>query len=179
MSSPFCDITLAVTDAVEFLSSGTGAGAMVLPGFTAPALPAGVTAVPPGSLTRIFALVAKMKLNAGYTEPIGSAMLIIGAEEDPATHLVPKMNLELVRIGGVEYVRVKFFKYTHMGVYMESRRGTGDWEFLAIDTESPYDDTRPLLVAGVPEEREYRMCYWDKGTANGEWTAVEKITVGL
>ena len=36
-----------------------------------------------------------------------------------------------------------------MGVY-ESRRGAGVWEFLAIDTESPYMDERQLLGAGHP-----------------------------
>ena len=34
-----------------------------------------------------------------------------------------------------------------MGVYIESRRGTGVCEFLAIDTESPYEDERPLVAA--------------------------------
>ena len=46
------------------------------------------------------------------------------------------------------------------------------------DTESPYVDARPLLVAGQPETREYRMRFWDKGTPNGEWTDVAKETVG-
>jgi hypothetical protein len=64
-----------------------------------------------------------------------------------------------------------------MGVYIESRRGTGDWEFLGIDTESPYKDERALLVATQPEIREYRMRFWDKGTPNGGWTDVVKVTV--
>ena len=59
----------------------------------------------------------------------------------------------------------------------ESRRGTGAWEFLAIDTESPYEDERPLLQAATPEVREYRMRFWDKGTPNGDWTDVVKVTV--
>ncbi len=47
----------------------------------------------------------------------------------------------------------------------------------AIDTESPYMDERPLLVAATPEVREYRMRFWDKGTPNGDWTDVVKVTV--
>jgi hypothetical protein len=39
---------------------------------------------------------------------------------------------------------VKFIKEGHVGVWIESRRGTGDWEFLTIHTKSPYIDTRPL-----------------------------------
>lgn len=63
------------------------------------------------------------------------------------------------------------------GRNIESRRGGGTWAFLAIDTESPYLDDRPPLAAGQPEVREYRMRYWDKGTPNGEWTDMAKITV--
>ena len=38
-------------------------------------------------------------------------------------------------------------------------------------------DERPLLAAGTPEVREYRMRFWDKGTPNGDWTDVVKVTV--
>lgn len=49
----------STTDAVDDVLTGSGTGAMVLPTFTAPALPAGVTAALPGTLNRIFALIAK------------------------------------------------------------------------------------------------------------------------
>lgn len=48
---------------------------------------------------------------------------------------------------------------------------------MAVDSESPYLDERPLLVAGTPEVRKYRLRYWDKGTPNGDWSAVLNITV--
>jgi hypothetical protein len=34
-----------------------------------------------------------------------------------------------------------------------------------------------LLVATQPEVREYRLRFWDKGTPNGDWCDVVKITV--
>jgi hypothetical protein len=40
------------------------------------------------------------------------------------------------------------------------------------------NDDRPLLVAGTPEVRKYRLRYWDKGLANGDWSATATITVG-
>jgi len=49
---------------------------------------------------------------------------------------------------------------------------------LAIDTETPYLDNTPLLTANTPETREYRMSSWNKGEANGDWTAVQKVMVG-
>ena len=69
------------------------------------------------------------------------------------------------------------FQSGHQGVYLESRRNNGAWEFLAIDTESPYDDERALLVPDTPETREYRLRFWDKGTPNGDWSPVQKVTV--
>lgn len=165
----------STTDAVDDVLEGAGASAVVLPTFTAPALPAGVTATPPGLLTRIFALIAKMKLSAGYTEAIGTDLGIVGTEgTEKAT---PKFLIAPEQGEGCQCVKLTFYKYGHMGVYIESRRGTGAWEFLAIDTESPYMDERPLLVAGQPEVREYRMRFWDKGTPNGDWTDVQKVTV--
>lgn len=165
----------STTDAVDDVLTGSGAGAMVLPTFTAPALPTGVTAALPGTLTRIFALVAKMKLSGAMTEAIATDLGIIGAEE--TAKATPKFSAEAEQGAGCQCVRLRFAKYGHMGVYIESRRGTGAFEFLAIDTESPYEDERPLLVDGQPEVREYRMRFWDKGTPNGDWTDVVKVTV--
>jgi hypothetical protein len=147
----------------------------VLPTFTAPALPVGVTAALPGTLTRIFALIAKMKFSSAMTEAIDTDLGIIGSEATEKT--VPKFITEMLQGSGCQCVKLTFYKYNHMGVYIESRRGTGAWEFQAIDTENPYMDERPLFVAGTPEVREYRMRFWDKGTPNGDWTDVVKVTV--
>ena len=167
--SPSC------TGAVDELLTGSGGNALVLPTFTAPALPTGVTAALPGVLTRIFSLISKMKLHANYTEAIGTDLGTVGLVETEKP--VPKFLADLQQGVGCQCVKLTFYKYTHMGVHIESRRADGAWEFLGIDTESPYLDDRPLLVAGQPEVREYRMRFWDKGTANGDWTDVVKVTV--
>ena len=165
----------STTDAVDDVLTGSGTGVMVLPGFTAPALPTGVVAQLPGTLTRIFALIGKMKLSAGYTETIGTDLGVVGSEETDKS--APKFLIEMLQGANYQSSKLVFYKYGHMGVHIESRRGTGAWEFLAIDTESPYVDDRPLLVAGTPEIREYRMRFWDKGTANGDWSPVQKTTL--
>jgi len=134
-----------------------------------------VTAAPPGALNRIFALIAKMKLSAGHTEAIGTDLGIVGSAETEKA--LPKFSADLLQGGGCQCMKLTFYKYTHMGVYIESRRGTGASEFLGIDTESPYEDERPLLVAGTPEVHEYQMRFWDKGAPNGDWTDVVKVMV--
>ena len=168
----------AATEAVDLLLTGTGASAVVLPTFTAPTLLAGVAAVPPGALTRIFDLVAEMKDADAYTDTIGQDLQIIGPEES-ASHAAPALKLKVEQGAGSECVKISFVKYGHMGVYIESKRGAANapWEFIGIDTESPYMDERPLLVATTLEVREYRVRFWDKGTPNGDWCDVGKVTV--
>lgn len=166
----------STTDAVDDVLTGAGTVAVVLPTFAAPALPAGVTAALPGALNRLFALIGRMKLTASYTDSIGSDLGLVGAAETEKP--LPKFSAKTEQGGGGgEIVRLVFSKYSHMGVYIESRRGTGAFQFQAIDTESPYLDDRPLLTAGQPEVREYRLRFWDKGTPNGDWTDVAKVTV--
>ena len=165
----------STTDAVDDVLTGSGPDPVTLPSFTAPALPAGVTARLPGALLRIFTLVAKIKLAGSYTEAIGTDLGVIGQEE--TARPAPKFTATLEQGPGCQCVRLVFFKYNHMGVSIESRRGGTDWQFLAVDTESPYLDERALLVTSQPEVREYRMRFWDKGTPNGDWTDVVKVTV--
>ena len=60
-----------------------------------------------------------------------------------------------------------------------SLRTLKNWEektmHKALHFSAP--DTRPLLVPGVAEVREYRAMFWDKGQPSGEWCDVAKITV--
>jgi hypothetical protein len=165
----------ATTDAMDAALTGASEAAVTLPTFVAPPLPAGVVAAPAGLLNRIFALNIRSKATGTYTEAIGADLGIIG-QEDTAVHPAPKVNATVEQGPDCQCVRIGFYKYGHMGIYLEGRRGAA-WEFLAIETNSPYVDLRPLLNATQPEIREYRMRFWDKGTPNGDWTDVLKVTV--
>ena len=171
----------AATSAMDLLLSGSGPDAVVLPTFTAPALPPGVASVPPGALNRTFDLIQIIKNSTGYTETIGHDLGILApATATPAgtTQSAPVLKLVLVQGAANQAVNLGFLKNGHTGVWIESQRGTGAMEFLAIDTEVPYLDDRPLLVAGTPEVRKYRLRYWDKGNPNGDWSDTATITVG-
>ena len=171
----------AATSAVDLLCYGSGPTALVLPTFTAPALPANVASVPPGVLTRLFDLVQIIKNSAGYTDAIGEDLGIVApatATPAVAAREAPVIKAKLVDGAENQAVNLGFLKNGHMGVLIESQRGEGAMEFLAIDTEVPYHDDRPLQAAGVPEVRQYRMRYWDKGTPNGDWSATLTVTVG-
>ncbi len=90
---------------------------------------------------------------------------------------MPEFTLTVQQGTTSQIVRIDFTKHGHKGVYIESRRNAGAWEFLAIDTTKPYLDERPLLAAPAAESREYRLRWWDD-TPNGDWSPIQKATVG-
>jgi len=165
--------SLSATEYVEAALTGT---AGTLPVFTVPDLPDGTAPCPAGCLTRTFAFVQRMKDAPGWTPTMGQDLRVIGAE-NTADHPAPKFSLNVGQGADCQCVAIPFTKYTHEGVVIQSRRGTGDWETIATTTARSFTDERALLVAGQPEVREYRLRYWDKGIANGPWSEVQKATV--
>jgi hypothetical protein len=99
--------------------------------------------------------IRKIKTNDAFTDAMGKDLGIIGSPEDmDAESMKPKLSGEAFP----GYVRLKFTKKGLDGVNIYTRlKGQSQWTFLARDTVSPYDDTRPLSQTGVPETREY-MC---------------------
>jgi len=178
------DFAPACTSSLETLTIGTGNEAYVFKPYTAPdlpTLPVGIT-VTPGALTRTFGLVQVIKGLSPYTQDMGIDMGIVGPEAPPppppGDAPVPQLIVSAIPGDENEVGRVKYFKYGHEYVMLESRRGGGAWEHLAQSAKSPFLDTRPLLVAGQAEVREYRGRYYDKGANSSGWSDVAKVTVG-
>jgi hypothetical protein len=96
----------------------------------------------------------KMKTNDAFTDAIGKDMGIKGSSQDVDREAAkPKLSGEAFS----GYVRLKFSKNGLDGVNIYSRlKEQGNWNFLARDTNSPYDDHK-TLANGTPEIREY-MC---------------------
>jgi hypothetical protein len=155
---------------------GTGSGSELV------ALPVHVVFDPepvpvlPGVLTRLFNLIQRIKMATTYNLVVGKDLGIIGTQST-ADSDVPDFTVTTERGPTIERVKLNFTKYSHGGVVVESRRNNGEWEVLGIVVTKPWYDERALLVDTVPEVREYRLRWWDKGEANGEYTAVQKVTV--
>lgn len=132
----------------------------------------------PGILKRLFNQIVRIKAHAAYTPAMGADLQIIGPE-DTSDHPTPEFKLKVVDGVDHQMVNIKFTKFGHDGVYIEFRRNGGAWSYLAVDTNSPNDDNTPLLAPPAPEQREYRMRFWDAGEANGDWSAVQKVMVGV
>lgn len=131
----------------------------------------------PGILNRLANLVQRIKLSPGYNESIGQDLGIVGTQ-NIITHPVPEFSLVYDRSDGKDRVKIAFTKYEHEGISINGRRNNGEWEHLGIATTKPWHDDRPLLTAGLSEMREYRLCWWDKNYANGDYSPIQIITVG-
>lgn len=173
----------ACTAALATLSDEEGATPFVLPVFTAPPLPGASGAlpatvpVPAGALRRIFSMVQTIKARREYTEAMGLQLGIVGAE-DATVRSTPGVTTRLEQGPVCQGVRFTIQHYAHEGVVLESRRGGGDWEPLAVVLSGTFVDARPLLQAGVPEVRQYRLRFYDDAAANGDYTDVIGVTVG-
>ena len=112
--------------------------------------------------------IQRMKTHADYTDAIGQDLGIIGTDSEvPAK---PGLKAK-ARVNDVE---LSFTKKGLDGVNVYARlKGAAQWTFLARDTHSPYNDSRPLTNAGVPETGEY-MCI---GVINDEEVGEESDIV--
>ena len=155
---------------------GTGSGSELV------ALPVHVVFDPepvpvlPSVLTRLFKLIQRIKMVATYNQVVGKDLGIIGTQST-ADSDVPDFTVTTERGPTIERVKLTFTKYNHGGVIVESHRNGGPWEVLGVVVTKPWYDERALLVDTVPEAREYRLRWWDKGDANGKYTPVQKVTV--
>ena len=133
---------------------------------TAQAIPAATVAVsaPPATPAlpnielRMRLLIRQIKANSFYTLAIGTDLRIVppSSNTDPAT-AKPKV-VGVAKPSGA--VVLTWTKGKYDGVLIECKRGTETtFVFLDKDFKSPYVDTRPNLVAGVPELRTYRVRY--------------------
>lgn len=96
--------------------------------------------------------IRRLKTSANYTDAIGQDLGIIGS--DSALPDKPGLKAK-ARVNDVE---LSFTKKGLDGVNVYARmKGVSQWTFLSRDTNSPYNDARPLANAAVPETREY-MC---------------------
>ena len=147
--------TKALTNFKNILSraaNGTTLGD--LPAFNAGVIP---VLTQSGIFTFISGIVGRIKSNTvNYTETIGNDLGIIGAE----TEFVPdnySANGECGSMPG--YVKVGFNKKYLDSMDIFGNAIGGDTKvFVKIGNaaHSPWHDTRPLAIAGVPENRNYQ-----------------------
>lgn len=117
-------------------------------------------------------LVAQIKANAAFTQQMGEDMGIFGTEPPVGQVAVQAQALTQSQ------VQITVFKAGFDVVVLDSRRGGGQWEQLAVLTDVDYVDARPPLVAGQPEVREYRCQAYQNNQRTGALSdVVSAVTV--
>ena len=112
----------------------------------------------------------------GYTEALGKEIGFEGAESTPdVEQLKPTISYVLKADGRVV---ISFKRNGMTGVQIYSRRADEtSFTFLALDTFSPYTDSRPNLAEGQPEKREYYAVYVLKDELVGLKSDIMEVTV--
>ena len=169
----------SATDALAEAGEGTGNAPQVLPVFSAPALPAGTSAVNPGARNRIFAAVQTIKDSGKATEVISTNLGIIGGEmaAPDYTTLAPVLHLSI----NAYQVLIKWGWGKHRA-FLDSceiqvdRNDSHGWVFLTIDTTPNYTDTQPFPA--TPTKWSYRAIFRVDDHQTGVWCSPVSIVVG-
>ncbi len=128
------------------------------------------------AVAEIRRLAQQVKSSKAYTSVIGDDLGIIGSDKSAkiSSELKPLLNAVL---DGHDVV-IKFKKNGTDGIKIYSRRGhESDFSFLAVDTQSPYNDTREKLDSAKPEQREYYAYYFESDNEIGLASDVLKVVV--
>ena len=131
--------------------------------------------VAPGIVGRATALVARIKTAPGYTEAIGQALQIIGADHpiDPTT-LKPVLYVTLA----AGQVGISWYKQGMDSLELWVDRGDGKgFVFLAIDSIPDYTDTAAMPPAGQSALWKYKGIYIQADQRAGQWSDVVSIPV--
>lgn len=126
-----------------------------------------------GVLARLRQTVQQIKKSSAYTEVIGAELGIL----TPAPSARPDRP-ENVKAEAGENSRVMIDCPLRGwdAVEIESKRGTGGWELLAVCLKRKYTDLRPPLAAGQPEVRDYRLRYRAGNEVQELYSDVVRVT---
>ncbi|MCW5907399.1 MAG: hypothetical protein KIS94_06045 [Chitinophagales bacterium] len=157
------------------LRSGTADNAPIGDLPAPPAVPTFTVAPVADIFGRIRKLVQTIKAHRNYTQAIGEDLGIIGAENDfnPNT-LKPELKVETAAGGRPNII---WKKGLTEGIKIKVDRGSGTFEFLAVDTQPNYLDTHPLPPYGQSAIWKYTAIYLYNDEEAGQWSDVVSITV--
>ena len=139
----------------ELRDGPVATAALAFPAFTPPA--GAPTPVPPGIFVRVALFVAQLKKNDLCTEAIQISLGIQG-EEIVIDFSKMQPTLTLHHEGG--HVHISYVRTHAEGIYLFCMRGAEtEFTLLATITKTTYNDTRPNLIVGQAEKRQYRAFF--------------------
>jgi hypothetical protein len=169
----------ACTQALKRAESGSGATALTLPTFTAPALPSGVTAQLPASLNRLFALIASIKKDGHLTPEIAADLRIVG-EQDAGPDLATLQPVLTAKVSGgavlIVWTFQGFREWLSSCEFLVDRSDGKGFVHLVTDTTPNYTDTTPFPTAKAIWTYKATFCVDDHHV--GQWSQPVSVAVG-
>ena len=133
------------------------------------------TEVEAGILERLSKAIQRAKLSPNFNQSVAQQLMVATPTPDPPNPDDAKPTGSGTALTG-SIVRIDWKKGKFDGVFIDSERGDETtWTRLDFDMRSPYEDTRPPLATGKPEERRYRLIYFIDNQTVGVWS--DMITV--
>ena len=150
-----------------------GGGVSLVTAPVAPVLGVAPALVNPGIFIRVKALVARIKVAPAYTDSIGQALGIIGADQT-----VDVNSLKPVLTAALEaaHVDLGWAKQGMDGLELQVDRGSG-FVLLAIVTAQKYADTAALPAVGQSALWKYKGIYLQSDQRVGQWSDVVSLPV--
>lgn len=148
-------------------------------GKNTPESPAYQETAPPAALVeenvlaRLSNVARRVKAHPNYTDAIGEKLMIATPESDKNSDNseAKPQGAGTAMTGSI--IRIDWTKGKFDGVIIESQRGDEIvWTRLDRDFRSPFEDERPPLQAGKPEERRYRLIYFIDDETTGVYSDV-------
>jgi hypothetical protein len=137
-----------------------------------PTVPA-VIVPPAGAIGGIEAytrqLAAQIKANSAFTEQMGSDMGITSKPAEVGTPSIQATPLTQSQ------VQLNVFKAGYDVIAVDSLRGGGQWEQIHLLTSAQIVDNRPPLIAGMPEQRQYRCQGYDNNQRVGALSGIVTV----
>ncbi len=134
------------------------------------------TAVPVGIFPRIAILVRQLKANTDCTDAMKEDLGITGTDIDPA-FATAKPDLTMIITGG--FPKGKYKRAQTNGIHVEEKRGTATaFAYLLTANKPTFIDTRPNLVPGQAEIRQYRAWFIVNDVVVGVVSNIVTISVG-
>ena len=124
----------------------------------------------------VMSIVKRIKAHKDYAVSDGQDMGIEGEEMEDVNINDLKPALKIVLING-GYPNLQWVKGITDGIAIYVDRGTGTWEFLAIDTVPNYTDTHALPAPGQSAVWKYKTIYRIDDNNVGKWSEDYSITV--
>lgn len=121
----------------------------------------------PGVQPRTRSKAGIIKADADYTPAVGEDYGIVSPAAPPAG--VPSLVATALT---ASQVRLGVTKAGYSVVAIDSKRGGGAWEQIGVSMTAEYIDARAPLVAGQPEQREYRAQGMESNARVGALSAV-------